>query len=72
MHFLTTGTEQVSRSDWEAKSQGMVCMSYNDWVNTNKEIGSLCSQVPCSYKEELRRINQEIEKDSVIQLESSK
>lgn len=50
MHFLTEGTEQVSRTQWDAISQGMVCMPSHAFEDFNAEIGKLCSQVKCDYE----------------------
>lgn len=49
MYFLTDGKSPVSREEWDKVSQGMVCMPLKSFADFNKEIGKLCSEVPCDY-----------------------
>lgn len=50
MHFLSDGQAQVSQTDWNVKSQGMVCMPLTEWSDINTEFGKLCTQITCDYE----------------------
>jgi len=49
MHFLTSGQTDLTLSQWNAISEGMVCMGLSSFDDFNKEISDLCSQVTCDY-----------------------
>lgn len=50
MHFLTSGQTQLTKTEWDAISEGMVAMPLSAFEDFNTEIGKLCSQVPCNYE----------------------
>lgn len=52
MHFLTDGTRDLSKSDWQAISEGQVCMPLSDWTDINKTISAFCSAqgITCDYQ----------------------
>lgn len=50
MHFLTSGQTDLTLDQWNAISEGMVCMELSSWDDFNTEIGKLCSQIPCDYQ----------------------
>lgn len=56
MHFLSTGSDQITKDAWDKMSQGMVSMPLAAFEDFNTEIGKLCSQVPCNY-EVMKKLN---------------
>jgi hypothetical protein len=52
IHFLTQGTQDLTQAQWNAISEGMVCMGLGDWTDINKMISNFCSLkgVKCNFK----------------------
>lgn len=52
MHFLTDGSKDLSKADWDAISEGQVCMPLSDWTDVNKTISAFCSAqgINCDYQ----------------------
>lgn len=52
LHFLTQGTEDLTKAQWEALSEGQVCMPLSDWSDINKMVSNFCSSphIDCSYE----------------------
>lgn len=61
MYFLTTDEDQLTHSEWDAVSAGMVCMPLKSFGDFNTEIGKLCSQVPCDYQAAIQAFIQHLE-----------
>lgn len=49
MNFLTPGQVDLTKAQWDAISEGMVAMPSSAFADFDKEIGKLCSEVPCDY-----------------------
>lgn len=54
MHFLTSGSVQITKDQWDAMSEGMACMPLPSFDDFNAEISKLCSQVPCNYSTQIK------------------
>lgn len=50
MHFLSSGSTDLTLDQWNAISEGNVCMSLNAFGDFNAEISKLCGEVTCDYK----------------------
>lgn len=50
VQFLTTGQIDITKNQWDAISQGKVCMNLSAFDDFNTEISKLCSQVVCDYE----------------------
>ena len=43
MQFLTEGTLDLSQTQWDAQSEGKLCMGLDDWTQVNTLISAVCS-----------------------------
>lgn len=52
LHFLTTGTSNLSHDDWDKMAKGQLSMALADWATINKMISNFCSapQIDCNYE----------------------
>ena len=55
--FLTSGSTNMDKADWDLISQGKVAMSLSDWDKINIFVSNVCNQVECDYQA-LQRIQQ--------------
>lgn len=50
MHFLSSGSTDLTLDQWNAISEGMVAMPLSAFGDFNTEISKLCGEVVCDYQ----------------------
>jgi len=52
VHFLTPGTTDLNKTQWDAIRPGMVCMPETSFGDFKAELEELCSKTTCTYEME--------------------
>jgi hypothetical protein len=49
-HFLTPGTSDIEKDQWDFLREGMVCLSAQAFGDFKKEFEQMCTLITCDYQ----------------------